>query len=432
MADSIGEALIDGASRPRAARSRLRAPRIMGLGGILLGAGLVTLVLAVLGRSGSPESLQAAARAHARAGKLAAAEALLARLERLRPPTAEDRLLRAQVAGLRERIDEAIAELEEIVDHPTLGVLALLSIGQLEARRGRLAPAEAAFRAVLARQPETLQARRELVYIYSVQQRLDEAEAQLDALSELGALDVGHLLHWCRMRFGKWAAETDLTPLERYVAADGDDRHSRLALAEAYRRVGRTDDALRTLKPLPETDTAARSTRAEVLLDVGDHATARALVEAGPAGDPALARLRGRLALFGGRPEEAARQFRAALAGDPGDRAALAGLASALGVIGDSQAAQPVKQAIERHDALASLVENASAEKIDGDPRMPLRLGLACAEAGRLREARAWLKQAIERDPLNQAAQRAFHQVARSLAATTGKLVTRRTNLPRP
>jgi hypothetical protein len=66
----------------------------------------------------------------------------------------------------------------------------------------------------------------------------------------------------------------------------------------------------------------------------------------------------------------------------------------------------------------ATLELRASSKEGPSAPTLPRLLGLACAEAGRPREARAWLELAIARDPLDVEAQRALHRL--SVEATPG------------
>ena len=90
-----------------------------------------------------------------------------------------------------------------------------------------------------------------------------------------------------------------LAGLERYIEADPDDRWSRLALAENYRRMGRSDDALAALAGLPRDEPEVIDMLARIELDRQDVNKAEQLVATGPVDDPLLARLRGRLALRG-------------------------------------------------------------------------------------------------------------------------------------
>jgi hypothetical protein len=80
---------------------------------------------------------------------------------------------------------------------------------------------------------------------------------------------------------------------------------------------------------------------------------------------------------------------------------------AALRLVGDAGAAQPYIEAAGRHDALWHLVARASTSEGERDPKMPRQLGMACAAAGR-HQARAWLRLAIDRDPLDAEGQRAL------------------------
>src|SRR5262249_21648999 len=57
----------------------------------------------------------------------------------------------------------------------------------------------------------------------------------------------------------------------------------------------------------------------------------------------------------------------------------------------------------------------------ENDPRIPRQLGLACAAIGRDLEARAWLRLAVRRDPLDTESQKALYQLehAPSCRSTT-------------
>lgn len=381
-------------------------------------AALALGTAAWVGLQAGPDWLYGRAQAEARAGRFGRAAAYLGWLDRLRSPTPYVRLLRAQVAGARGQTDAAVAELSAIPDAHVLAPLARLSAGQLEARRGRLRPAEAAFLAALLLNPRAVQARRELVYIYSVQQRLTSIDAHLDALSEMGELDLTHLLHWGMIRHSEWAAGTDISALERYVAADAEDRHSRLALAEAQLRTGRADEALKTLAPLPESDPEARAARARLALQRTELEVAETLLAGGPADDPALVQIRGQLALGRGEYREAVRHFRVALAARPGDHALIYNMAIALSAAHDATAAEPYWRAFRRHDELGKLLLQVKKDGLE-DSTLPRRIGEACIDAGRPLEGRAWLNHALARSPLDTDVLAALHRLDR-IASTGG------------
>jgi hypothetical protein len=80
---------------------------------------------------------------------------------------------------------------------------------------------------------------------------------------------------------------------------------------------------------------------------------------------------------------------------------ALSGLSTSLRLVGDASAAQSHITAASRHDAIWHLVARASTNEGERDPKLPHQLGMACAAAGRHQDARAWLRLAIDRDPLD-------------------------------
>ncbi len=381
--------------------------------GVLILAGLVlVVVLAVRWRlDADPNRAFLTADAAFKAGRHAEADAALNRLERLRRPTSVDRLLRAEVAQARKDEERALAELAAISDGDVVAPLARLRAGQLEIRRGRTRPAEAALRASLKLFPEGVQPRKELVYIYNVQHRQAELDAMLAELLDRNALDFAYVLHWTKTRNTVWNPNGDLPALEKFVAADPEDRWSRLALAEALRRLDRPDEADRVLAPLPASDPDARVERVLLAMGRGDFAASESLLADGPDDHPGLARLRGQLALHRRDGEAAVRQFRIAIAADPTDRLALQGLGTALGMLGRDADARSYLEAVRRHDALWALVARAATTEGENDPRLPHRLGMACAAIGRNLEARAWLKLAVRRDPGDSDGQRALFQL---------------------
>jgi predicted Zn-dependent protease len=376
-------------------------------------AGLIAIVAAAVGwrRNADPDHVFLRADEAYKAGRLDDAEADLLRLERLRPPTPVDRYLRAEVAQARKADDRALAELAAIPDDHPVAPLARLRAGQIEIRLGRARPAEADFRATLRLLPRGVQPRKELVIIYNIQHRQAELDAMLAELMDLDALDFAYILHWTKTRNTVWNPRGDLPALERFVAADPEDRWSRLSLAEALRRMDRLAEAERTLAPLPEADPEARAERVRLAMDWGDLPAAESLLAGGPEDHPGLARLRGQLALRLRDGEAAARQFRIAIAADPTDRPAQHGLGTALGMLGRTEEARPYLEAARRHDALGALVARAATTEGENDPRMPHQLGMACAAIGRNLEARAWLRLAVRRDPLDAEGQRVLFQL---------------------
>jgi tetratricopeptide (TPR) repeat protein len=361
-----------------------------------------------------------------REGRLDEAAAALDRLAQLRTPTSVDRYLRAQVDVGKKQDERALAELAAIPDDHPLAPMARLRTGQIEIRLGRARPAEAAFLATLKLLPRAVQPHKELVYIYNIQHRQAELDAQLLALLELNQLDFQIVLHWTKTRNTNWKPGGDLPALQKFVAADPLDRWSRLALVDAFYRLNRLDEADEILGTMSASDPLARAKRIAIAIDRGEFSVAESLLALGDGSSHELARLSGQLALKSGNGRAAVKFFRVALAGDPFDRVALYGLGTALRQVGENDAAEPFIEAASRHDELWRLVARASTPDGENDPQMPHQLGMACAAAGRYQEARAWLKLAIERDPLDAAGQRMLYQLEHNaLPASANESVKR-------
>lgn len=398
---------------PRRAGGR----RVAWIGAAVVALAAAIAVGALARRPVDPDRLFREARAALDAGQSDRAQQIVNRLARLRAPGPFDRLLRAQVAEARGRPDDAVAELDAVADSHPLAPVARVLAGQIEVKRYRLRAAEAQFLRAVAREPKAVQAHRELSYLYNIQQRQDELDRELNALSELNELTVERLVHWGKTRNVVWKPDRDCEELAKFLAADPDDRLSRLALAEGLRRLDRRDEAERVLAPLPASDPDARARRALIALDRGDIGAVESLLAGGPADHPLLAKLRGQLAISRGDFPAAVAHLRRAYRADPTDRAVQQGLGSALRRTGDEVAAGPLLAAARRHDALTPLISRASSPEAGADPALPAKLGAACEAAGRLYEARAWYKIAVARDPLDRPAQQSVFRLGRLIDA---------------
>jgi tetratricopeptide (TPR) repeat protein len=256
-----------------------------------------------------------------------------------------------------------------------------------------------------------VQAHRELIYIYGTQLRRAEFNAEFTALAHLSNLTIEHAFHWCLVRNYSWEPNKMIGPLARLLEADPDDLWTRLALAENYRRMGRSDDAESTLAGVPPDQPEVIDLLARIALDRPDLEKAERLLAGGRSDDPLLARLRGRLALARGRAKSAHDYFRIALAADPLNRETLLGLAAALELIGDPEAAKPYRRTAANLDRLNALVQRATASGADRDTELLRQLGAACAALELKAEARTWYYLAIGANPLDSEAQRALYRL---------------------
>jgi tetratricopeptide (TPR) repeat protein len=389
---------IDSAVTP-AARRRRSLRLVLVLLAILVLAGWAVRRVWLVWKD-DPERLWSQAQAAWSSGRLEEAEAALARLARGRPAGVAERLLRAEVARKRGRIDEALSALEGF---PATGPGAAVierTRGMLELERDRARPAEAALLRALSLDPKLNEARHDLINLYSIQSRRAELAAQFEALAVSRTLTFDELYLWCLGRRTDAGPAEFAARLERMVHNDPEDRPSRLALAEDLRRQGRLDAAQAALDPLSAADAEARAIRARLALDRGRADVAASLLADGPSDHPALARLRGRLALARGDASAVA-AYRRALASEPDDRDTLFGLGQALRVAGETDAGQPYLRAARNRDRLDWLVENARSLSRRDDAGSLRAIGDACQSIQKLAEARAWYRLALARDPLD-------------------------------
>src|SRR5579864_380649 len=213
-------------------KSLLRRARSWTIAGvILLGVGAV--VIAARGRpEWDPETLANQVKEAINSQHWSRAESLLNRLAARRTPTSADKLLRAEVESDLGRADVALTILGGLPESDPLAPRARLLASQIERRRDRMRLAEAWLLESLRLDPKLIQARRELVYLYGMQARRAEMNAQFLALSELLPLYHDDMLLWTSSHEDIWIQSTIIPDLERFLAADPEDRWSRLALAE--------------------------------------------------------------------------------------------------------------------------------------------------------------------------------------------------------
>jgi tetratricopeptide (TPR) repeat protein len=391
------------------------------------------LVLAVIGFGllaccgcgrDSPEDLAYRAQAAWKAKQPAETAAALTRLARLRPLTVSERLLLSRTASDRGQYKEALAALEGS-GLPTKGPdAALIAVrrGELELERHRFRVAEAELTRALVLDPHCVDARHRLIWLYAQQGRSAELSAQARRLASSEPLDFTELLLWTLARHEPLEADHLAEVMAQAVREDPGDRASRLALAEYLRRLGRLDEADSALNVLDQTDPETRAARARVALDRGDVRGAEALLGAARDGEDqdhsALARLRGRLALGRSDAPAALRHFRAALKSGPNDRDTEFGLAQALRLAGQPEAAHPHGERARAWDRLEWLVQRARPENRRHDPATLRAIAQTCLALGRRDEACGWYRLALRLAPDDSEARNVLSQ----LDATLGQV----------
>jgi tetratricopeptide (TPR) repeat protein len=318
-------------------------------------------------------------------------------------------MLRARIAESQGRLEQALGNLKHIPDSDAIGSQAWLKAGQIELARHDARGAESAFRRALALDPDQIQAYRELAYLYAVQRRREECDAQFRALAKRISLDYVLAFAWCQNYCDIWDPDESCRVLGEFVAFDPDDRLLRLALANNLRLAHRLDEAEAALGPLADSDPEARALRAELAIDQGAIDAAQDLARAGPADHSRLNAVRGRLALINKNAAGAVDYFWAALRDNPEDHESIRALGLALRLVGDRRA-RACADAAQRYDDFKRALQ-ASTITLYTDPKLFYKLGEYCQALRRTIEARTWYQLAIKRDPSDVQAQLALDRL---------------------
>jgi tetratricopeptide (TPR) repeat protein len=378
--------------------------------GALLGLAIVLAVARGRNRLGADE-LAAATRTALKNKQWSRSETLLKQLSERRIPTGADIALRAELELGRGHVEEAVRLLTGIPDTDPAAAAARLVAGQIENSRDRARPAEALFLDALRLDPKLGPARRELIFLYGMQARRADVNAQFRALAQSDALDFDDVFLWTTTFEDLWINDSIRPHLERYLAADPEDRLSRLALAAVALRAGNPDESEALLRPLPDSDADARVLRARLALARSQPDQARGLVAHGPVEHVGLALLRAQIAALSNDPTAAARQFRIALRLDPANPQAIHGLPLVLKQLGDEKGAAAAQKQVEQWRNLANLLQRTKIADLRNDKDALAQLGEACAVLGQNAEARAWYRLALNLDPLDEAIQKSLYRV---------------------
>lgn len=393
--------------------------------GLAVVAAVVVLVLST--RTGDPDEIWKAAKLALDQGRIDDAARQLGHLTKARSPLPRDFMIRALVALAEKRADDAVSALKQIPEDDPMAARAWMLIGQAELRRNRAKDAESAFRKALKLDPTLTQAHRELIFIYGMQLRRNDLKREFNALSQLTELTYDNVFHWCLVRNCLWEPGEVAKTLSSFLEADPADRHSRLALADNYRRLGLFEEADQVLEALPADDVAALADRVMLAMDRHQEDVAEELLAKAPLDDPNLARIRGRIALARRNAPEAVHYFEIAYEHEPSDHDTLFGLISAHELAGDLATAKALRAEANLLENLNTLMQQAATPRGHNDLKLIKELGEACARLGFLPEARAWYKIAIARDPLDATSQQALFRLnaeSPTKAAPAGPLDT--------
>jgi tetratricopeptide (TPR) repeat protein len=369
----------------------------------------------------TPDAIWERAQQNFLAGRYEDVAADLDQLGRTRAPTPSDWFLRAELAAINDHLVEALTDLEHVPDDHPVAAEAHLIAGQIERRRNRVRYAEQDLLDAVRLDPRMALARRELIRIYGIQVRRREFNREFQVLASLNTLSFDDVYHWTSVRNNLWEPGDVVEDLLRFVDADPEDRWSRLALADILRRMGRSVQSLRTLSVLPPDDAEALAIRVQIALDLEDGKEADRLLEAGPPGNPTIARLRGRKALAIRDVPAALRNFRIAYADDPDDSETINGLRVACWLSGDETEAKLFKETATNLARLNTLLQRGHATGAKQDLNLMREFGITCAALHRDSEARAWLGLAINGNPLDSEAQKALFRLGAARRAAGGQ-----------
>jgi tetratricopeptide (TPR) repeat protein len=362
-----------------------------------------------------------------RSGDWGRVESALAKLAWYRP--SDLAALRLRVFAALQRGDrEAAADLlASVPDSSDEAPRAHLDSGRLYKELFKLREAEAEFRACLRLEPGLADDHRELIIMFGVQRRSREQREQLWALHDRGgrALEALRMLAQASPVIPPGAlsktADEGLV-LERALAADPDAPHVRPALAHFYRGRGDTEGARRVLEPwirVHPDDLPARVEWLSLLVDQAETEVARPWLERleGQArADSGFWAVRGDWLRLQDRSAESVDSLREAARLDPLGPAIRFRLSAALRSAGRVREAEEELERWSLAHELAEVAGRVSEESPDAG--LMVTAGQLCTRLDRVREARAWFRQALRVDPGNAEARAALAAAAR--AGSTG------------
>lgn len=377
-----------------------------------LGLALALLLSRTSRFAEDPELIYEQALALVEAEQFDQAESVMQRLRKSRLPTVLDHGLQARVDIAKGRVDQAIDNLSVIPDDHPLAGWARLRCGQLERSRMRFRKAENWLQETLRIDENSVEARRELVYVYGMQLRRSVLHDQFRKLNRLTTLKAKEIWVWCMVRdLAWWHPEEHIPILERAIGVDAEDYWSRIALAEVLRRQGHTDQAMLMLEQSPVDRIELLAKRLELLLDQQDLEQVQKSLEKIPLNEPNVATLRGRLAMSNGDTKSALKFFELSEEFESGKREVIANLGQALIQAGDQKKGKIYLQKAGQIDKLNNMLLQLEKTIESSGVETWRTLGSTCESADRLAEARAWQSLIIANNPFDQTAQTAVFRI---------------------
>ncbi len=390
-------------ARPRRKRNWALA---LAIATIALVAGAATLVF-LRSRTKSSSAGWEAIEALARANRWAQLRPKLERWIASHPEHGESRILLADAEFRDNRRDAAVELLRAVRPEDPSWARAQMVLGKLAVMERRAADAERIFRGVADRDPRATEARRNLVYLLSLQMRTAETrvvlwelyrveedprmlvDLVLERLTDPDVRGLGPELEllaartpddplllraWGMSLLYQGRAEAALPRLEAAASSLVNDPTGRFALAECLLVLGRPFDAGQILGPVPEHPVDASQWWL----------------------------YRGRLEESTGLSDRSIASLERATQLNPRNREAHFRLGEALKRIGRAGPAQQhLEQASRIEEGLKAVRRehrHVRRTSFAWDPDHFARLGGLCADAGMIDEACAWLEQGLKLD----------------------------------
>jgi tetratricopeptide (TPR) repeat protein len=367
----------------------------------------------------NPDRVWSEAESAFLAGRWDVAHTSLRRLEGLRTKNGLDWLLEAQLAVAEQRADDAFAAIARIPDDHPIAAQAHLMAGRFWRQLRHLRDAEKSLRHALRLRPDLVEAHKELIYILGIQARRREVDAEFRTLARITPLSHHDLFTWALTHFTQWSPDI-VQDLDGFIAADPEDRLSRLAVVELL--VDRPGDEVeeyiqRILGMLSQSDPDALALRVNLAFNRGRYDDAKTLLSRAPDGNARISRIRGELALHRRDLDGAVRHFKDALSGEPYDRVAPMHLAQALKLKGDAKAADAYLDRVQRLNKVYSLVIRVRSPNRQNQSSDLAELGRTCEEAGLIDEALGWYRLAIATSPLDSESQKGLARLGPTASA---------------
>ena len=293
--------------------------------------------------------------------------------------------------------------IQSIPDSDPIASMPWLKAGQIELARHNARGAEAAAQRSVALGANQIQAYRELAYLYAVQRRREDCDAQFRALAKRTLWIACSPSPGAKITAGSGTPTKRVRFFGRFVEFDLDDRLSRLALATTQRLANLLEVADETLRPLPDSDQDALAVRAEIAIDRGEIDRLRFSPMGVPIKDDSMWFAVDWLSLDK-EAAGAADYFRAALHQDPADPTR-SGAWAWLRVQGDPRAVE-FSEAAQRYEEYSALQN--STHTLQTDPKLFTKLGGHCESVHCTDLACVWYDLSVKRDPLDEQAREAL------------------------